>query len=134
MIIRELESDPRGPERLEPIRQCAAEAARAMRAGDLRALGQALTRNTGAQAALHPDLAGERHRRVIEQARRYAAWGWKVNGAGGAGGSVAILSHPDRSRKREMEEAILAADPLFRVIPVAIRREGLRVWESPAGD
>jgi D-glycero-alpha-D-manno-heptose-7-phosphate kinase len=65
---------------------------------------------------------------VIEVAREYGAAGWKVNGAGGDGGSVAILTHPDRSRRREMVRAIECANAQYRHIPVLLAPDGLRVW------
>jgi hypothetical protein len=54
-----------------------------------------------------------------------------VNGAGGDGGSVAILSHPDRARRREMIRAILESDTRYRHIPARLSNDGLRVWEVP---
>jgi D-glycero-alpha-D-manno-heptose-7-phosphate kinase len=62
-------------------------AAAALAAGDLEAWGRSLTANTETQAELHPDLVGPGHRRAIHLARAHGALGWKVNGAGGAGGS-----------------------------------------------
>lgn len=135
MVIRCLERAGMDSPKLEAIRRCAVEAKDALYAGDLEALGRALTRNTEAQAELHPDLVGPHHRKVIEIAREHHAAGWKVNGAGGDGGSVAILSHPDRARRRQMIRAIVAANPCYRHIPVLLSGHGLRVWEtmSPAG-
>lgn len=129
MVIRSLERAGMDSPKLEVIRRCAEQAKDALYAGDLEELGRSLTRNTEAQAELHPDLVGPHHGRVIEIARAFGAAGWKVNGAGGSGGSVAILSHPDRSRRREMIRAIVAADPRYRHIPVRIAERGLRVWE-----
>ena len=48
--------------------------------------------NTEAQRQLHPKLISEEAQRVIEIAHEHGALGWKVNGAGGEGGSVTILS------------------------------------------
>jgi D-glycero-alpha-D-manno-heptose-7-phosphate kinase len=87
--------------------------------------------NTDAQAHLHPALVGPNHRKVIAIARRHGAVGWKVNGAGGAGGSVTLLSGPDRATKRAMIRDVEAADPKFRNIPIYLSRFGLRVWDSP---
>jgi D-glycero-alpha-D-manno-heptose-7-phosphate kinase len=130
MVIRELEAEGAGSPRLEPIRRCAEASAAAFLAADLPELGRQMIANTEAQRALHPDLIGPGHQRVIDIARRYRACGWKVNGAGGAGGSVTLLSGPDHSLRREMVQAVLAADPAFRSIPIALAPRGLRVWES----
>ena len=48
--------------------------------------------NTEAQGSLHPGIVGVDARRVIEFAAASGALGWKVNGAGGDGGSVTFLS------------------------------------------
>ena len=105
---------------LELLRQCARDAAAALQAGDVRAYGAALVANTEAQRALHPDLVSDAAQAVIEAARAAAAYGWKVNGAGGEGGTVTIVCadrHPD-----------LPAD----VLPLRFSPEGVIV-RSEAG-
>ncbi len=52
--------------------------------------------NTEAQARLHPALISPEAASVIEIAKAHGALGWKVNGAGGDGGSLTILSEPER--------------------------------------
>ena len=84
--------------RLESLRACAHEGARALQQGDLAAYGAALTRNTEAQAALQPALVGAEAQAVIDLARAAGALGWKVNGAGGPGGSVTVLTPGDEGR------------------------------------
>jgi D-glycero-alpha-D-manno-heptose-7-phosphate kinase len=49
-----------------------------------------MIQNTLAQQRLHPDLIGPEAEQVIEIARAHGALGWKVNGAGGAGGSLTL--------------------------------------------
>jgi hypothetical protein len=56
-----------------------------------------------------------------------------VNGAGGHGGSVTILSGSDRSAKRAMIREIEADGRNYRNIPIFLSRFGLRVWESATG-
>ncbi|MGE5647008.1 MAG: GHMP kinase [Acidobacteriota bacterium] len=130
MVIRELEdAGPEAP-KLRPLRLTAAKSKDALYAGDFGALGRAMIENTEAQAALHPALVGPDHQRIIEIAKAYGADGWKVNGAGGAGGSVSILSGPDAARKRAMLREIRQADSKYRDIPIYLSRFGLRVWES----
>jgi len=65
---------------------------------------------------------------VIDVAREYGALGWKVNGAGGEGGSITLLTGPSMSNKRQMLQAIEETNPLFQSIPVYLSRFGLRVW------
>jgi D-glycero-alpha-D-manno-heptose-7-phosphate kinase len=130
MVIRDLENA--GPEapRLRPLRQTAARSKDALYAGDFNALGRVMTENTQAQAGLHDALMGPHHRAIIEIARTHGALGWKVNGAGGDGGSVTLLSGPDLSAKRAMLREIAQASPQYRHIPIYLSRFGLRVWES----
>jgi D-glycero-alpha-D-manno-heptose-7-phosphate kinase len=83
---------------LHPLRSAAHRAALALVAGDIDAYGEAMTYNTEAQALLHPGLVGNRARAVIERASSLGAAGWKVNGAGGDGGSVTIVCPEDPAR------------------------------------
>jgi len=120
-----------GPDckQLEGLRRTAGASRDALSAGDFAALGRAMVENTEAQARLHPDIISVDAARVIEVARRHGALGWKVNGAGGEGGSVTILGGDSSARARAMLAEVEAADPCFRRLPVSLSREGLRVWE-----
>ena len=112
--------------RLEALRACARAGAQALRAGDLAAYGAALTRNTHAQAALHPALVSDDARSVIEAAQATGATlGWKVNGAGGGGGSVTLLA-PDTSARARLADRVMAACPGTRVLDVELAAEGVR--------
>ncbi len=93
VIARLASSDP--DVLLRPLRSAAHGAALALVAGDIDAYGQAMTYNTEAQALLHPGLVGQRAGAVIELASSHGAVGWKVNGAGGDGGSVTIVCPED---------------------------------------
>jgi D-glycero-alpha-D-manno-heptose-7-phosphate kinase len=90
---------------LGQLRGWAEKARDALEAGDLSAYGAALSGNTETQRDLHPDLVGERAQQVIDLARRHGALGYKVNGAGGAGGSVAVL-FADGKGKGEFERRL----------------------------
>jgi D-glycero-alpha-D-manno-heptose-7-phosphate kinase len=79
--------------------------------------------NTEAQAALHPSLVGAAAREVIETARWLGAIGWKVNGAGGDGGSLTLLS-PDPEARRRLEERLALG---VTVIPIRLSPSGLVV-------
>ena len=76
---------------LEALRELASGAADALRAGDLPRYGEILTAATDAQRALHPALVSDDATSLIDLARRHEAVGWKVNGAGGPGGSISVL-------------------------------------------
>jgi len=131
MVIRDLEDAGPDCPKLVPLRRNAQRAREALVAGDLTEFGRVMSDNTEAQRALHPDLIGPALQQIIDLARAHGALGWKVNGAGGSGGSVTLLSGPDLSRKRAMLAAIEQAGPAFRTIPIRLSRHGLRLWESP---
>lgn len=76
---------------------------------------------------MHPEIVSRNAQQVIEIARRFGASGWKLNGAGGFGGSVSILCGPAAHAAEEMAAAIEAASPRFRMIPVRLDAQGLRV-------
>jgi D-glycero-alpha-D-manno-heptose-7-phosphate kinase len=86
--------------------------------------------NTEAQASLHPALESADARTVIDLAKANGARGWKVNGAGGEGGSMTLLCGRSASQRRELARAITAANPLFQVVPTYLSRFGLRIWET----
>jgi D-glycero-alpha-D-manno-heptose-7-phosphate kinase len=95
-VIAALTDEGPAAPRLERLRQLADEAAAALASADLDAYGRTLTAATEAQAALHPALVSHDASAIIDLARRCGAAGWKVNGAGGQGGSLSILSAPGR--------------------------------------
>jgi D-glycero-alpha-D-manno-heptose-7-phosphate kinase len=108
--------------------------------------------NTQWQSQMHPGILGEQAQLVIETAERCGAEGWKLNGAGGNGGSITLLFGPVSHDKRRFAEALAAEEgkwqeasgnaspfPLppsrasgaaARIIPIYLSRYGLRVWES----
>lgn len=133
-VIRELAD--RGPncKQLEDLRRTAEASRDALAAGDFSALGRAMAENTEAQARLHSEIVGRDAARVIEIARRHGAIGWKVNGAGGEGGSVTILGGDSSRRTREMIGEIEAGDGPYRRVPISLSQEGQRTWERRLGE
>ena len=131
VIARLVEEGTEAP-RLERLRQCACAARDAVAAGDLGRLGQLMVENTEAQEQLHEDLVSTAAHKAMNVAAGLGAAGWKVNGAGGEGGSLTILcSDDDIERRRELEAALLKADPRFQLIPIRLCAEGLRVQRVP---
>ena len=130
MVIRDLEGA--GPDCLQlvDLRQTAPKARDALYAGDFALLGESLMENTEAQRRLHPRLISAEAQRVIEIAREHGALGWKVNGAGGEGGSVTILCGNVSQVKRAMIREIEQERPLFKHIPIYLSRNGVRVWKT----
>lgn len=116
-----------GGDKLEPLRKESVRGRDALIAGDLDGFGAAMIRNTDAQADLHPSLVSKTAKDVFEIARRYGAVGWKVNGAGGDGGSVTLLSGPDKARRKEMLDEINAMGGGVREIGIRMNESGLRI-------
>jgi D-glycero-alpha-D-manno-heptose-7-phosphate kinase len=131
MVIRDMEhAGPDAPQ-LRAMRITAERSKNALYAGDFDELGRAMNDNTEAQRTLHPALIGPRHQEIIDVAAKHGAIGWKVNGAGGAGGSVTLLSGPDRKQRRCMLRAVLEANSEYQKIPIFLSRMGVRTWERP---
>lgn len=128
-VIRELEDAGPDNPKIAALRACAERSRDAIYSCDFDALGQAMIANTDAQANLNPALISAAARRVIEIAQAHGAIGWKVNGAGGDGGSLTLLCGPLSHVKREMLRVIEAEVPPCRAIPIYLSRFGLRVWE-----
>ncbi|MEK7683848.1 MAG: GHMP kinase [Verrucomicrobiota bacterium] len=129
-VIHRLEQSPKFRRYLEPLRQAAVNGKAALLKGDLTGFGRAMMENTAAQKKLHPDLVGERALKVIDIARQIGVAGYKVNGAGGAGGSVTLLLKGGARDKHRMIQEIEKAHPDFRNIPVRLAPYGLRRWKS----
>lgn len=108
------------------LRDAAVAARDAVLARDLAAFGEAMIANTEAQKSLHPDIAGVDARRVIEVAAAQGAIGWKINGAGGDGGSVTMLSD-SRETKDSLEEHVAMLDTRYRILPIQVSAIGLMV-------
>ncbi|KKP88537.1 MAG: hypothetical protein UR93_C0012G0015, partial [Berkelbacteria bacterium GW2011_GWA2_35_9] len=63
-----------------------------LKENDLAKYGQCLSDNTAYQKRLHPDLVGDKFESIIDLAVAInRPLGYKVNGAGGAGGTISIL-------------------------------------------
>ena len=131
-VIKHLETNTKDAQLLlEPLRRAAVDAKNSLISGDFIAFGQAATANNEAQRQLHPDLVCPDADKILEVAQKFGAVGGKVNGAGGDGGSVTVISGQDMTQKRLMIQAIKALDPKFSLIDTYISRRGLRVWSNP---
>jgi D-glycero-alpha-D-manno-heptose-7-phosphate kinase len=110
---------------LGPLRDAASAAATALRAGDLDAYGASLVANTDGQRALHPHLVGTDADAVIALAREHRARGWKVNGAGGEGGTITVLG-PAGAAAHEQLVAAIDAVATWRRLPLRVSVDGAR--------
>ncbi|MCU0250547.1 MAG: hypothetical protein MUE61_10080 [Vicinamibacterales bacterium] len=112
---------------LEDLRHAASAARDAVEAGNLDGLGEAMRACTEGQRRLHPSLIGPDAQRVVDAAAAHGARGWKVNGAGGEGGSLAILCPPGAAARAAIEAAITQASSAYQVLPTSIAQTGLEI-------
>lgn len=127
-VIADLGPDARDDARLAGLRRLAIRAKDAVIAGDFPSLGAVMNENTGFQRALHKELVCEKFEQIIAVSHEHGALGCKVNGAGGSGGTVTILTDGNASTKRRLLRAL--AESGFRSLPIYLSRLGLRVWSS----
>jgi D-glycero-alpha-D-manno-heptose-7-phosphate kinase len=129
-VIAELEAG--GPQ-LRYIRQLtgiAQEAKGYLVSGDFEAYGDAMIRNNECQRELHSRLIAREADAVADLARKWGAVGWKVNGAGGKGGSMTVLASGDDVLRRQMIQKIQGLGKGIRMIPVSLSATGLSAWET----
>jgi D-glycero-alpha-D-manno-heptose-7-phosphate kinase len=129
-VIRELESAGPDCPQLEALRVTADRARDAVLAEDFTAFGRAMIDNTEAQGRLHPDIISRDAARVIDIAGRGGALGWKVNGAGGEGGTVTLLTDGRPETRGQLAREIESDNTLFRILPVRLSETGVQVWRS----
>jgi D-glycero-alpha-D-manno-heptose-7-phosphate kinase len=134
LVIRNLEDAGSEAPQLHRLRAIAARSRDALYDGDFVAFGRTMIENTDAQRDLHPQLVGSAHQQIIDIAKEYGALGWKVNGAGGEGGSLTLLSAPGRPAQTAMREIIDLTNPRHRNIPITLHNDGLTVREDPPGE
>lgn len=129
MVIADLGKAPHKDPRLERLRELAREARTSLEDGDFNELGRVFNDNTQVQRALHKHLVCNKFEEIISLAKNFDAIGCKVNGAGGDGGSIAILTDGDTAKKRRLQTELVRQG--FQTIPIYLSRRGLRVWKSP---
>jgi D-glycero-alpha-D-manno-heptose-7-phosphate kinase len=129
MVIAAMKDLGPGNKYLQALRATAPRARDAVQAADFIALGRAMIDNSEAQRGLHPELVSAEADKVIEAARAHGAIGWKVNGAGGDGGSMTLLCGNRSDVKRAMIREIEAENPDFQNIVIRLSPQGLRVWQ-----
>jgi len=128
MVIAGLGDSPEKDSRLEQLRILARKSKFALLDGNFAELGEIFNENINVQKALHKNLICDSFKQIISIAKDFNALGCKVNGAGGDGGSVAILTDGNMSQKRKLKEALLRNK--FQILPIYLSRRGLRVWKT----
>ncbi|MCI0586622.1 MAG: GHMP kinase [Planctomycetes bacterium] len=107
---------------LDALAACARAARRALRAGDVEALAEAVGRNWEAEKQLHPAITNARIERLFAAAARGGAIGGKALGAGG-GGCLLFLAAD--GRRRGLREALRRAGA--RTLRFDFEGRGVRV-------
>jgi len=126
-VIRLLEDKGSGFPLINKMKELAREAGPCLLKGDLDLFGKIMKENNECQRSLHPDLISEQAESVIRIARKYNASGWKVNGAGGKGGSLTILCSDQPIHKKKMLGEINSLGKGIKHIPVSLNFQGLEV-------
>lgn len=110
---------------LKELRILAEEGKSSLISENLAHFGRVMVNNNELQRALHPELISEEADAVIKIAEKYSALGWKVNGAGGQGGSLTVLSSQDRESRKGMITAIQDLGHGIRHLPICLSADGL---------
>lgn len=126
-VIARITREQSSVQALEPLRNAAITAAQALRTGDLHGFATTLIHNTDAQTQLHPDLVNDTARHIIAIAQRHGAWGWKVNGAGGDGGSISLIATDHPQVRQQMHAELARALPHIVRIESAFCPHGVQV-------
>lgn len=127
-VIAALGGNAAADPRLQRLRELAMEAKDAVYAGDFNRLGAAMCANTDVQRALHKELVCPRFEEIIGISRDFDVLGWKVNGAGGDGGSLTLLSDGDGEKKRQLLRVLKQRG--YAALPLYLSRNGLRAWQT----
>lgn len=126
-VIARFESTPAAQQLLEPLRQIAVAGSQALTDGDLRTFGLLMQKNTEAQRALHPMLISADVDAIIALAQQYGALGWKVNGAGGDGGSLVVLCNDNLSQRNAFVASVHQHLPHVQALPIRYSPDGVQV-------
>jgi len=115
---------------IKQLRALAEKAKGALLERDLDSFGEIMIQNNECQRALHEGLISEEADSVINIAKKYKALGWKVNGAGGKGGSLTVLGSQDETLRNQMLGEINSMGRGIKSIPIALALSGVTVKEE----
>ena len=116
-----------GVDALACLREIPSMARKALEEGDLAHLGALMARNTECQRSLDRRLVSPEADTVIALARGLGAPGWKVNGAGGQGGSLTLLAGDGPGAREDLARGLGGLGGGIRDIPVKLNYEGLTI-------
>lgn len=127
-VIQRLETPNADKSVLDVLRKSAKLGKDALYEGDFDAFARAMIQNTEGQMALHPSLVSNTAKNIIEVAKQHGAIGWKINGAGGDGGSLTLLFDEQSINKRRFALALAECNKNAQIIPIYLSRMGIRRW------
>lgn len=110
MVIEHLSGEGPDSPKLENLRVLAVNARDALKSGDLDVFGQIMKENTERQRELAGDLVCDKADSLIKHSKNFSVLGWKVNGAGGEGGSISFL-FPSKENAAHFHQACLKKYP-----------------------
>ena len=125
-VIEKLGNDAENSPYMIELRRLASKVKSCLYDGDFINFGDCLNKNTQVQREMHPYLVCDKLENIIDICRSYGALGCKVNGAGGDGGTITVLTDGDTNKKRKLMKEL--TDKGFSIIPVYLAKQGLRVW------
>ena len=125
-VIAKLGEDASDNPHMIKLRAFASQAKNALYNGDFDALGKSMILNTDVQKDMHPELVCQKFEETISICENFSILGYKVNGAGGDGGSITILTDGNAAKKRKLEQAI--QEHGYTSLSIYLSRHGLRVW------
>jgi D-glycero-alpha-D-manno-heptose-7-phosphate kinase len=128
-VITRLEKKGLEWQTLERMKQLPLTAKAHLLDGDLESYGEVMVENNECQRSLFGGLVSKEADAVIAVAKKHKAPGWKVNGAGGKGGSLVILANKDDGLKRRMLQEIVALGKGIRPLSASLSSTGLEAWE-----
>jgi len=115
---------------IRALRALAEQAKNYLIGRDIEAFGEVMALNNECQRSLHSGLISEEADSVIAIAKKFRSAGWKVNGAGGKGGSLTILGNQDEKLRERMLEEINSLGKGIRSIPISLAGFGVTVQEE----
>lgn len=127
-VIARLEARGGRTRALDELKGLAELGRRALLARDLDEYGQIMILNNEAQRSLFRGLISPEADEVIRLARKWRASGWKVNGAGGRGGSLTLLAAADDDLQRRLRRELLLLPRGIKPLPAFLSPAGLTAW------
>jgi D-glycero-alpha-D-manno-heptose-7-phosphate kinase len=125
-VIERLAQGGPGRDWLERLRGLPEVARTSLAAGDLEGYGEVMIQNHECQRGLYPALISRIADEVAALAGKTGAAGWKVNGAGGQGGSMTLLLSSDPGRREAFDRAAGRLGRGIRILPFSLSFQGVK--------